>query len=159
VFVDLGLPMDEMAFAFLDAADRIVMTVLPEMVGLRNTRLMIDQFYGRGYPEEKVWLVINRSTIRGGISAHDIEERLHIRVRHCIPDDQPLVTLSVNRGVPLMLSHGKSAMARALRRLADMLLTDQGLGSQPETGSVEAEGGFWRRLLRREPRSAVLGRT
>ena len=161
VFVDLGLPMDETAFAFLDAADRIVMTVLPEMVGLRNTRLMIDQLYGRGYPEDKVWLVLNRATIRGGISAHDIEERLHIRVRHAIPDDQPLVTLSVNRGVPLVLSHGNSAMARALRRLAGMLLADQELGSQPETGDVEAEGGVWRRLLRplrREPSSPVLGR-
>ena len=45
VIVDLGLPLDETAFAFLDGADRIVMSVLPEMVGLRNTRLMLDQLH------------------------------------------------------------------------------------------------------------------
>ncbi len=67
VVVDLGLPMDETAFAFLDSADRIVMTVLPEMVGLRNTRLMLDQLHERGYPSEKIWLVLNRADIRGGV--------------------------------------------------------------------------------------------
>ena len=35
VLVDLGLPLDETSFAFLDGADRIVMSVLPEMIGLR----------------------------------------------------------------------------------------------------------------------------
>jgi pilus assembly protein CpaE len=34
VVVDLGLPLNETAFAFLDSADLIVMSVLPEMVGL-----------------------------------------------------------------------------------------------------------------------------
>ena len=66
VLVDLGLPMDDTAFAFLDGADRIVMSVLPEMVGLRNTRLMLDQLHARGYPGEKIWIVLNRSTLPRG---------------------------------------------------------------------------------------------
>ena len=76
VIVDLGLPLDETTFAFLDGADRIVMSVLPEMVGLRNTRLMLDQLLARGYPIDKVWLVLNRATLRGGVSVADIESRL-----------------------------------------------------------------------------------
>ena len=51
VVVDLGLPMDETAFAFLDGSDRIIMSVLPEMIGLRDTRLMLDQMLHRGYPD------------------------------------------------------------------------------------------------------------
>jgi len=42
-----------------------MMSVLPEMVGLRNTRLMLDQLHARGYPDEKVWMVLNRATLRG----------------------------------------------------------------------------------------------
>ncbi|MBM4429838.1 MAG: MinD/ParA family protein [Chloroflexi bacterium] len=79
VIVDLGLPLDESAFAFLDGADRIIVSVLPEMVGLRNTRLMLDQLRGRRYAEEKVWLVLNRATMQGGVSQGDIEERLRVR--------------------------------------------------------------------------------
>ena len=152
VIVDLGLPLDETAFAFLDGADRIIMTVLPEMAGLRNTRLMINQLRARGYPEEKEWLVLNRSTIRGGVPVHDIEERLKVRVTHCIPDDQPLVTASINRGVPLVLSHRQSAVARAMRWLARQLLADPALGGQPARRSAPTAGGRrgpLGRLLRR----------
>ena len=100
VVIDLGLPLDETAFAFLDGADRIVMSVLPEMVGLRNTRQMLDQFAERGYSPDRTWLVLNRADIRGGVPIADIEERLKVRVRYRVPDDQPLATYSVNRGVP-----------------------------------------------------------
>jgi pilus assembly protein CpaE len=55
VIVDLGLPLNETAFGSLDAADCIIMTVLPEMVGLRNTRLMLDQLRARGYGDDSAW--------------------------------------------------------------------------------------------------------
>ena len=124
VFVDLGLPMDDTAFAFLDSADRIVMSVLPEMVGLRNTRLMLDQLHARGYPSEKIWIVLNRSTLRGGVPVRDIEERLRVHVRFQVPDDQPLATHSINRGVPIVVSHEGSAVAKAVQKLAGDLLAE-----------------------------------
>jgi len=122
VVVDLGLPLDEMAFAFLDGADRIVLNVLPEMVGLRNTRLMLDQLHGRGYPTERIWLVVNRSTMKGGVSTEDIERRLRVRVRAMVPDDQPLVTHSVNRGVPVVISHPRSALGKGFNGFAGQLI-------------------------------------
>lgn len=131
VLVDLGLPLDENNFAFLDSADRIVMTVLPEMVCLRNTRLMLDQMHGRGYPDDKVWVVLNRATINGGISKRDIEDRLHMRIRHTVPDDQPLVSFSVNRGVPLVVSNERSAVAKAVRELAEQFVDDHTAKTPP----------------------------
>jgi pilus assembly protein CpaE len=131
VIVDLGLPLDETTFAFLDGADRIIMSVLPEMVGLRNTRLMLDQLFARGYPDDKVWLVLNRATLRGGVSQRDIETRLRVSIKFTIPDDQALATHSINRGVPIVISHPRSAVARSVQRLArqlcaDLPLTDAG---------------------------------
>lgn len=119
--IDLGLPLDEMAFAYLDAADRIIMTVLPEMTGLRNTRLMLEQLERRGYPAAKVGLVLNRATIQGGVSKRDIERQLHVKVMHSVPDDQPLVTHSVNRGVPIMLAKPKSAVGRSISALGKQI--------------------------------------
>jgi pilus assembly protein CpaE len=144
VIVDLGLPMDETAFAFLDGADRIIMSVLPEMVGLRNTRLMLDQMHDRGYPEDKVWLILNRATMTGGVPVRDIEERLHVTVKYRIPDDQPLATHSVNRGVPLIMSHRGSAVARAYIGLAQEMLNDTHVEALPEA----ADTGLFGRLRR-----------
>ena len=149
VIVDLGLPLDDTAFAFLDGADRIVMTVLPEMIGLRNTRLMLDQLHGRGYPDDKFWLVVNRAGLPGGVSVADIGARLRC-ASTTVPDDQPLVTLTVNRGVPAVINHPRSALARA-RKLAEAwprrcpwerLAVSETVAPVPKTG-------LFRRPLRR----------
>jgi pilus assembly protein CpaE len=139
VVIDLGLPMDETAFAFLDGANRVVMSVLPEMVGLRNTRTMLDHFALEGYPPEKTWLVVNRSTLRGGVSIANIEERLRVPVRFSVPDDQTLITHTVNRGVPLILSHRRSSVARSVRKIAQDLYNEwpKGNGTGPVARSPE----------------------
>ena len=107
VVVDLGLPLDE-AGCLLDAADRIVVTLLPEMTGLRNIRLMLNQFRGRGYAGDKVYLVLNRATMPSAVAKGDIEKRLNVRIQHTIPDDQALASYSINRGVPYMFGKGRA---------------------------------------------------
>ena len=124
VIVDLGLPLDDTAFAFLDGTDRIVMTVLPEMGGLRNARLMVDHLQAHGFPEEKVWIALNRATLRGGVPVDDIEERLRLQIQVQIPDDQPLATHSINRGVPIATSHTGSAVAKSIEKLARQLMAE-----------------------------------
>lgn len=133
VVIDLGSELTEMAFAFLDSADQIVITVLPEMVGLRNATWMIDQLRSHGYPEERVWLVINRANMRGGINREDIERHLHMHVKHTIPDDQQLATYAINRGVPFSMSHPNAAVSKSMRSLAMMLVQS----SRPQIGELE----------------------
>jgi len=150
VFVDVGLPMDEAAYAYLDGADLIIMSVLPEMVGLRNTRHMLDQLHARGYPDDNIWLVLNRDGMAGGVAARDIEDRLRVSLRYAVPDDQPLVTHSVNRGVPVMVSHPRSAVGRAFRGLGERLHRE--LGAAGADAAADS-GGLLGRLLnpRRSP--------
>jgi pilus assembly protein CpaE len=121
VIVDLGLPLDETAYAFLDMADLVVMSVLPEMVGLRNARLMLDQLHSRNYPEGKVWPVLNREGMPGGIPVDDLEDWLGEKTRFRIPNDQELATETINRGVPMVVAYRRSATARAYRGLAEKL--------------------------------------
>ncbi len=156
VLVDLGLPLDETSFAFLDGADHIVMSVLPEMIGLRNTRLMLDQLHERGYPGDKIWLVLNRASLVGGVAVRDIEARLRVRINYTIPDDQPLATLTVNRGIPAVLSHRRSALARAYRGLASALVKEiGGETASPRPADARAPAtGLLRSLLRREAKGA-----
>ena len=149
VIVDLGLPMDETAFAFLDVADRIVMTVLPEMVGLRNIRLMLDTMQARGYAGEKIWVVLNRATMRGGVSQREIESRLRVRIRHTIPDDQPLASYTVNRGVPLAVSHKRSAVARATQELAKQLAQENKVLRATKADAKAKAPGLFARLFGR----------
>jgi len=134
VMVDLGLPLDETAFAFLDGADVICMSVMPEMVGMRNTRLMLDQFLGRGYPRDRIWLILNRADLPSGIPLADLEAWLGTRVKYQIPNDQELATATINRGVPMAVSHRRSPVARACQGLARTLAAE--LRPQAAPGSA-----------------------
>lgn len=151
VVIDLGLPLDETALAFLDGAERIVLSVLPEMVGLRNARLMLDYLRGQGYSEDKIWLVGNRATMKGGVSTTDIEGRLRMKLQYLIPDDSALATHSVNLGVPVMMSYPRSPLARAMRGFAQCLV--QSLEAKPQVleATVSSRGGVMGRLLRHTP--------
>ena len=122
VVVDLGLPIDELAFGFLDAADLVVMSANPEMVGLRNAQLMTAQFRARGYPEGKVWLLLNRAGLHGGLREEDVAQYLGLKVRHRIPNSQVAATDNVNRGVPFVLSSPRSPVSRAYQGLARELV-------------------------------------
>ena len=144
VVIDLGVMPDESSYAFLDNADYIVVTVLPELVCLRNTRLLLDQLHARGYNDNKVRLVLNRAGISGGVSQGDIEERLHVRIHHTVPDDQPLVSLSINRGVPLFLSHNRSAVARAIQALAQRFAGETASKTQTAAKPAARNGLFGR---------------
>ena len=155
VVVDLGLPLDEPGFAFLDAADRIVVTLLPEMTGLRNIRLMLNQFRSRGYAGDKVYLVLNRATMPSAVSKADIEKRLNVRIQHTIPDDQALASYSINRGVPYILGKGRSALAKAVRELADHLAYDLARTGQARRPSHAAKSP--RRKARRPKARCLAG--
>ena len=122
VIVDLGLPLDETAFAFLDGADLICMSVNPEMIGLRNTRFMLDQLLAQGYPSDRIWPILNRAGLAGGLSLLELEGWLGAKIRYQIPNDQTLATDTVNRGVPMALSYRRSPVARACRGLARELI-------------------------------------
>jgi pilus assembly protein CpaE len=139
VVVDLGLPLDETAFAFLDSADRIIVSALPEMVGLRNTRLVLEELREQGYPAGKVSLVLNRADMKGGVPKRDIANHLNVGFDHSVPDDQPLATHSINRGVPMVISHPRSAVARAIRGITRDLIGDLApdLDVPPEVGLIK----------------------
>ena len=125
VLVDLGLPLDEAAYAFLDAADRVVMSVLPELVSMRNTATMLGQFDARRYPPGKVWPVLNREGLPGGLKKPDVAGFLGRELRFAIPNDQDFATETINRGVPMVIAHRRRPVAQAYRKLAVALAEDR----------------------------------
>jgi pilus assembly protein CpaE len=96
-----------------------------------------------------VRLVLNRAGISGGVNQADIEERLHVRIHHTVPDDQPLVSLSINRGVPLVLSHSRSAVARAMQSLAQRFVAETNSSAVPAMVKPSLRNGLFNRVFHR----------
>ena len=101
-----------------------VLTVLqPELTSVRSTHNFISALLNEGYTPDKLRLVLNREDMPGGLAPQVIADYLPLPISFSIPDDQPLVSQSINRGVPLVLSHERSAVAKAIRRMAGDLST------------------------------------
>lgn len=124
IAVDLGLPADDRAWAFLASADRAVINVLPEAIGLRNARRLLESLWERGLPEGAACVVLNRAEMHGGLAPEEIRDHLKIPVSFEVPDDQALATASVNRGAPIVVDYRYTAVASAVRELARRLITD-----------------------------------
>ncbi|MFN8466196.1 MAG: hypothetical protein U0X20_11635, partial [Caldilineaceae bacterium] len=72
---------------------------------------------------------------------------------HTVPDDQPLVSLSINRGVPLILSHSRSAVARAIQSLAQRFVAETSSSAAVASNTISAKpnlrGGLFNRVFHR----------
>jgi len=122
VIVDAWPSLDECTQAILDIADKIVLVTTPEMSAIRKARLFLEQARSSGHMSGTRLLVLNRYDGKGGVPTRDIERILQHRAVAKIPDDAGLVVYSLNQGVPLVISHPRSTVARSLLKLAERIV-------------------------------------
>jgi pilus assembly protein CpaE len=79
-----------------------------------------------GYDEAKVQLVANRNDSSGGIKASDVEASLGRKIPHTIVSDGRTLVLAVNRGVPFVISHRDSQVAKDIFSLAQKVAQAEG---------------------------------
>ena len=122
VVVDTPPRRDENAAAILELADRVLLVLTPEITALRGAKLFLERAERAGLSRERIMPVLNRFPAAGGLQRKAIEETLGAPVQATVPDDVRLVTYSINRGVPVVQSHGSSGVARQIQALAKALV-------------------------------------
>ncbi len=121
VVVDTWPSFQEQVLTMLDVADVILTLMTLEITSLKNVRVFMEIVEKLGYDEQKVQLVANRNDSSGGIKASDVEASLARKIPHTIVSDGRALVLAVNRGVPFVISHRDSQVAKDIFTLADKL--------------------------------------
>jgi pilus assembly protein CpaE len=121
VVVDTWPSFQEQVLTMLDVADVILTLMTLEITSLKNVRVFMEIAEKLGYDEHKVQLVANRNDSSGGIKASDVEASLARKIPHTIVSDGRALVLAVNRGVPFVISHKDSQVAKDIFALADKL--------------------------------------
>lgn len=117
--IDAASSLDHHTLTLLQHTTPVIV-LTPEMTSLRNARLMLSIAESWTQKPQKL-LVLNRYPTKGGIKLKDIESALGAKIDVQILNDEPLVTYSINRGIPLVMSHPRSAVAQAFFRLAAII--------------------------------------
>src|SRR6266516_947970 len=121
IVVDTWPSFQEQVITMLDVADVILTLMTLEITSLKNVRVFMEVVEKLGYDEAKVQLVANRNDSSGGIKASDVEASLGRKIPHTIVSDGRTLVLAVNRGVPFVISHRDSQVAKDIFALAQKL--------------------------------------
>ena len=122
VVIDTWPFLDDVTLSSLGMADQIILVTTPELPALREVRLFLELVERLEIPPSRLLLILNRGKSAFGIGSTDIEENIRYRIAINIPSDGPLVTRSLNRGVPLVISDPQSRVARSITQLADLVM-------------------------------------
>jgi pilus assembly protein CpaE len=131
IVVDTWPSFQEQVITMLDVADVILTLMTLEITSLKNVRVFMEVVEKLGYDEAKVQLVANRNDSSGGIKASDVEASLGRKIPHTIVSDGRTLVLAVNRGVPFVISHRDSQVAKDIFSLAQKV-------AQSDTAPVAA---------------------
>jgi pilus assembly protein CpaE len=109
----------------LRKANALFVIIVPEMTSLHTVKQFVETMTAT-LPEVGLNIVLNRATLPGGVPTEAIRRHLRLQIAVELPDEQELVTTSVNRGVPFVIGHPRSGLAKAINVLADELAPGRG---------------------------------
>jgi pilus assembly protein CpaE len=118
VVIDTSAGLHEETLAALDLSTDLVLVCSMDVAGVRSLRKELDALDRLGLTAARRHLVLNRADSRVGVSAHDIEEVLGMKVDVSVSSSRS-VALSMNEGVPVLESSPRSPVARQMEQLVD----------------------------------------
>ena len=121
ILVDTASAFNEATIAALDAADEVLVLAALDLLTVKNTKLALEIMQSLGYADEKIMLVLNRSTPEGGIEAKEVETTLKRTFATAIPTDGKTVVGALNKGIPFVLSHPAAAVSQQITSIAAMV--------------------------------------
>jgi pilus assembly protein CpaE len=122
IVIDAGSALTENAVTLMDSAFRVILPITPELASLHNAREFLEIGQSLNFPDDKVLLVLNRSDMKDGVRAKQIEDALPLKLFSTIPEDSRAVLRSVNQGVPLFVKNVKSSTSKALDEMSKKLI-------------------------------------
>lgn len=138
VIVDTAGVADDVLSEVLTVADEILVVTGPDLPSLRSAVVLLQTIDDAENVHGGAHVVLNRAGVKGGVSQAASQEQLGQEILAAIPDDPALAIFAVNRGVPLMLSHPNSIIARDIDRLVTRIF-DVSLATPAQTRPAAAK--------------------
>ncbi len=132
VIVDTSPGFTPEVIAAIDCSSHVCLVGMLDSLSLKNTKLGLETLSLMGYDSERIHFVMNRADSRVGISMSDVSSILGSDPDIFVPSDRD-IPVSVNEGVPIVLSNERSEAARAFRALAALYLPQDVVVPTPKT--------------------------
>lgn len=149
VVADTASSLNDLTLTALDAAERIVLVITPDIPSVKNAKLFFELMEGLGDNPQRVLMVLNQADRKTGIRQEDIAANIKHPILLQVPSDNGIVATSINEGVPLMVGRINAPAARSIASLAKEVLEAL---AEADAAAGEAEavpaGGLLGRIRR-----------
>lgn len=123
VLVDGGNYLSENTVTYMDASDRILVVMNPNLACLRDVKQFIELCHTLSYPKEKLLLVLNNTGNKSEIRKEEIEKILKMPITCQIPGDDNFALGALNEGVPMMIKNSRHPISKSIAGLAGKIKT------------------------------------
>ncbi|MDD2715392.1 MAG: response regulator [Candidatus Wallbacteria bacterium] len=116
IFIDTSSIIREIELCILDETSdgHLILVLTPEVTALKDTRETMLILEDLGYPLDKISVILNRGDKNLVLTIDDIEKTLATRIDVIIPSEGEITVQALNRGVPFMISHSGSRIAKSI---------------------------------------------
>lgn len=142
VVVDLGSKVDLLSQRINQMADRVVVTLTPDIIAIKNAYYILNSPEMRVFSSGKLICVLNKFSDRGESTKEQLESAINHTINWVIPQN-PDMKDAANLGRPIMATSPRSRIGRVLSAIADQvpdqerLLAEMQLASKVQTPSVQ----------------------
>lgn len=141
VIVDTASTFSENSLVALEAADTVILPLMPEMTSLKSTASTMRILGAVNIPPERLRLVLNEIIPHAGLTKSQVETSLGTSVT-TVPHSGADFVAAANQGQPLVTALPAAAASRAIIEMAETLCV-------PEVTEVAADTKVRSNLLNR----------
>ncbi len=119
ILIDTPTYLSDISIVAVENADEVLQIITLDISTLRNTKIILDIFESL-QQKDKFSVIINRDT-KGLISQKDAQQILDCPIKFKISCDWKTAFASLNRGVPIVTDSPRSAIAREIIALTNLV--------------------------------------
>ena len=121
MIIDTPAYFNDVVLGLVEVSDDVLLVAGMDIPNIKNVKIGLQTLRLLNTPMEKLRLILNRANSKVKLDIGGVERTLQISAEALVPSDV-IVPQSVNKGVPFVLSHPKSGVAKSIRQLSELLL-------------------------------------
>ncbi len=132
ILVDCQAIYDERTLIILEKADAILLIIRPDVGSVKNMAVFSELAAKLQLSfDRKIHIVLNRAGTKSGIGANEIERIFRRQIEFHVGSGGNAVSVSVNRGVPLIVDQPNHPFSVQVTQIADTLLRNMPAAVHP----------------------------
>ncbi len=119
--IDTGSYFSETVLLLLEKIDYLCLISSMDVPNIKNLKLSLQVLRNLKFPMDKIYTIINRANSNVGMTISEIEDTIDKKIDIKIPSSK-MVTLTINKGIPLIIDQPRSPISRSINELTKLII-------------------------------------